>query len=209
MGKLLFFEGKTVDKSADFFYNIIRSHTCVTLLTRGIRAVMKLDVSDAIRFPGTEYKFSVVQTIAPQEMIGEQITYDDATLTGTFTATDEGHVTVDVRIQTIAHSRCANCLAPAAAPLEVSCRETFMRDGDPEDDEIFTYTGYQVDLEKLTMSYAVMATPMRFLCKEDCEGVAEWTDADQDVCFCQKELPGQRPFAALQQLLAENADKVE
>lgn len=166
---------------------------------------MKLDVSDAIRYPGTEYKFAVEQAIAPQDIIGENVTYDDARLEGTFVATDEGHVTVDVRITTVAHARCANCLAPASAQIETSCRETFLRDGDPEDDEEFAFTGYQIDLEKLTMSYAVMATPMRFLCKEDCPGLVEYAGPDQDVCLCQKELPGQHPFAALQQLLAENA----
>ena len=164
---------------------------------------MKLDVSDAIRNPGTEYAFTVQQTIAPVEISGENVVYDDATLKGTFVATDEGHVTVDGSLVTVAHARCANCLGPAQADIEISYRETFMRGGDPEDDEIFAYDGYQIDLEKLTMSYAVMATPMRFLCKEDCPGLVEFAGPDNDVCLCQKELPGQHPFAALQQLLAD------
>ena len=171
---------------------------------------MKLDVSDAIRNPGTEYAFTVQQTIAPAEISGDTVTYDDAAVTGTFVATDEGHVTVDASITTVAHAHCANCLAPASADIQVSCRETFMRGGDPEDDEIFVYDGYQVDLEKLVMSYAVMDTPMRFLCKEDCPGMIEYAGTDNDVCLCQKELPGQHPFAALQQLLADNAgDKAD
>lgn len=173
---------------------------------------MKLDVSTAIRMPGHEYAFSGQQAIAPVDICGEEVRFDDAEVKGTFQALDDGSVTVDGSIATVAHARCANCLAPAAEKVVNAFRETFVRNGDPEDDEIFSFTGHEVDLEKLVMSYAVLALPMRFLCREGCEGMVAYAETDPHVCLCQEEdeLHTQRPFAALQQLLdqksGENAE---
>lgn len=173
---------------------------------------MKLDVSEAIRNPGTEYVFHGEQAIAAQEISGEQVTYTPAQLKGTFFSTDEGHIAVDGTVTAIAHARCVRCLAPASAAVEAEYHETFLRNGDPEDTESFAYEGHEIDLERLAEMFILMETPMRFLCEGRCGGVpAGYTVQDQDVSLCEEEdLPrGQRPFAALQQLLDEKSDSNE
>ena len=167
---------------------------------------MKLNVSEALRNPGQEYAFRDEQTIAPVDIGGDTVTFDVAVLQGEFFTDDDGGVTVDGKLTTVAHAHCANCLEPASADIEAAFRETFVRGGDPNDDEIFAYEGYQVEFDKLAMSYAVMNLPIRFLCKEDCEGLGETIAVDSDYSLCQKELPGQHPFAALQQLLTKDEE---
>ena len=81
----------------------------------------------------------------------------------------------------------------------------------------FAYDGSALDLEKLTLFYVMFNLPMRFLCKEECEGLGMYagmdvtigTEADVTTTLCQDELNVQRPFAALQQLLAEKSDNEE
>lgn len=166
---------------------------------------MKLDVLLALRNPGTEYAFSVEQTMAPQDVNGTEVSFDPVTLTGVLFADEDGSVMVDGRLTTVAHAQCANCLAPAASAVEGEFRETFIHGGDPEDDESFAYDGGALDLERLTLSYVLLNLPMRFLCREDCE--CSFEDAGEDVTMlCQDDLNVQRPFAALQQLLAEKSD---
>ena len=75
--------------------------------------------------------------------------------------------------------------------------EEFIRNGDPEDDEIFAYEGHRLSLDKLVMSYAVMALPIRFLCREDCPGFEEYLDRTESP----EESGIQHPFAGLRQLL--------
>ena len=70
--------------------------------------------------------------------------------------------------------------------------EEFIRNGDQEDDEIFAYEGHLVSLSKLVMSYAVMALPIRFLCREDCPGF-EYSDRTEPA----GETGIQHPFAGL------------
>ena len=167
-----------------------------------------LDVSEATRHPGTVFAFDVGQAIAPQSIGGEWVRFDEARMTGHFEAMDNGDVEVEGKLQVLAHARCANCLREASQLVEAEYRELFQREGDPEDDEIFTYTSHIVDLEKLAMSYAVMHLPMRFLCREDCREYAKYLQQDNFPDSCQKEPPGQHPFAALQQLL-DNKSAVE
>ena len=138
---------------------------------------MKLDISQALKHPGQEYPFQGEQTIAPQEVSGDAVSFDDAKLQGVFWAVDDGSVTVEGNLTTVAHAHCANCLEPASANIQATFRETFQRNGDPEDDEIFVYTGSSVGFEKLAMSYAMLTLPIRFLCREAC------------VCFGQARVP--------------------
>ncbi|MDD6051358.1 MAG: YceD family protein [Clostridiales bacterium] len=178
---------------------------------------MKLDVLQALRNPGTEYAFSAEQELAPQEVSGSEITFDPVQLKGKLVAGEDGSVTVEGKLITVAHAQCAKCLAPAISTVEGDFRETFIHGGDPEDDESFAYNGGAIELDKLTLFYVMFNLPMRFLCKEDCPGLGMYAGADvtigsgEDVLttLCQDELNVQRPFAALQQLLAEKSDNAE
>ena len=157
---------------------------------------MELDVSRALSHPGQEYPFSGTQAIADQEIYDTVVRIDDCAVTGSFMADDQGNIHVNGRLRTIAHAPCANCLKDAIAEIENEFDEDFQRNGDPENDEIFVYEGHLVSLSKLVMSYAVMALPIRFLCREDCPGL-EYKDPDAVPVETGK----QYPFAGLRQLL--------
>ena len=162
---------------------------------------MKLDVSDALSHPGQEYRFSGTQAIAEQEISGDRVRLDDCEMEGAFMADEDGNIAVRGKLRTVTHARCANCLAEAQSEIENEFDEVFQRNGDPEDDEIFAYEGHEVSLDKLVMSYAVMALPIRFLCREDCPGF-EYRDPDAEPSE-----PGiQFPFAGLRQLLDNNEE---
>lgn len=163
---------------------------------------MKLDVSTALMHPGQEYRFQDLQAIADQEIYGDIVRIDDCTVTGTYMADDDGNISVIGQLKSVAHAPCSNCLNDASAEIENDFDEVFVRNGDPEDDETFSYEGHVVDMEKLVMSYAVMALPIRFLCREDCPGLKYGgldvkTEKGPDV---------QYPFAALKDLLNQNEE---
>ncbi len=169
---------------------------------------MKLNVLQALRDPGTAYAFSAEQTIGPQDVNGTEVTFDPVAITGKLTAAEDGSVTLEGTMATVAHAQCANCLAPASSPVQGDFRETFIHGGDPEDDESFAYEGSVLELDKLTLFCVMLNLPQRFLCKEDCPGLMQYVGADVTK-LCQDELNVQRPFAALQQLLAEKSDNAE
>ena len=138
---------------------------------------MKLDVAEALAHPGQEYRFAGSQAIADQEIGGDLVHLEDCAVEGVLMADDEGQIAVRGKLRTVAHAPCANCLEEAHAE------------------------GHEVCLDKLVMSYAVMALPIRFLCREDCPGL---TYRDPDVVPAE---PGiQYPFAGLRQLLENNEE---
>ena len=162
---------------------------------------MKLDVSDALAHPGQEYPFSGLQAIADQEIGGDIVRLDDCAVEGFFLSDEEGNISVRGKLRTIAHAPCANCLEDAQSEIGNEFDEVFQRNGDMEDNEIFAYEGHEILLDKLVMSYAVMALPIRFLCREDCPGF-EYRDPEAEPAE-----PGiQYPFAGLRQLLQNNEE---
>lgn len=165
---------------------------------------MKLDVFKALRSPGQEFPFEGEQAIAPQSIGGDIVTFDEAHLSGTLTAADDDSITAEGVLTTVAHGHCARCLEPAETDIQTEFRETFLRDGDPEDAEIFVYSGSSVDFERLAMSYAVLALPMRLLCRPDCPGLAGYrVKSDEDI---DSQATQEHPFAALQQLLTKDEE---
>lgn len=163
---------------------------------------MRLIVTEALFHPGQEYRFHDSQAIADQEIYGEVIRIDDTVVDGVFMADQDGNINVRGSLRTVAHGTCANCLAEASQEITSDFEETFIRGGDPEDDELFTYEDKTVDLEKLVMSYTVMALPIRFLCGDNCPGI-EFHDPDLTL---NPDPDVQHPFAALSQLLIENEE---
>jgi uncharacterized protein len=162
---------------------------------------MKLNVSEALAHPGQEFHFQGSQAIADQEIGGDIVRLDDCTVEGTYLGDEDGNISVRGTIRTIAHAPCANCLEEAEAEIVNEFDETFLRNGDMEDIEIFAYEGHEIEMDKLVMSYAVMALPIRFLCREDCPGLPY---RDPDVAPAE---PGiQYPFAGLRQLLENNEE---
>ena len=162
---------------------------------------MKLEVSEALAHPGQEYAFAGSQAIADQAVYGDTVQLDDCQVEGVYLSDGDGNISVRGRLKTVAHAPCANCLEMAHAEIENEFDEVFRRGGDPEDDEIFAYEGRQVSLDKLVMSYAVMALPIRFLCREDCPGF-EYRDPEAVPSE-----PGiQYPFAGLRLLLEKKQE---
>lgn len=167
---------------------------------------MTLDVSRSLINPGQAYSYHGVQAIAPVEVGGDEVTFDEVTVEGTYMADDAGNITVDGSLVTVAHAPCANCLEPASAQVSSDYRETFLRGGDPEDDEIFAYNGHEITLDKLIMSYAVLAMPMRFLCREDCPGLPYMRGEDHETENTGKADHVNYPFAGLKQLLEKKEE---
>ena len=166
---------------------------------------MFLDVSKALRSPGTRFPFQQMLAIPVQDVLGEEVSFDPVQLEGSVEAVGES-ILLNGNLKTTAHAPCANCLAPAQAALDVPFSETFVHEAQPEDPDVFPYEGSRVELDQMALSVVMLALPMRFLCREDCQGFCAQCGMDKNLCTCQKELPDKHPFAALQQLLTKDEE---
>ena len=175
---------------------------------------MLLDISRALRAPGEEIPFLHRDAIPPQVIFGETVAFSDVTLSG-FLCSVEDHLRIWGTLRTAAHGHCAGCLQPVDYPVEVPFDETFIRvtarnprpeEESPEEEEWY-YEGSKVELSHLAMTLAVLELPMRFVCGDDCPALSGLASAENlSSHACQKDMPDQHPFSALQQLLTKDQE---
>lgn len=173
-----------------------------------------LDISRALRTPGEDFPFIHRDAIPPQEIFGETVTFDDVLLSGHFSFAGES-LYIRGTLTAIANGSCAGCLKPVKLPLEVSFEEIFARqtrysapveEEDPEEERLM-FEGSKVELSHLALTLAVLDLPMRFTCGDDCPALAAMQPEDDTPTHaCQKDMPDQHPFSALQQLLTKDQE---
>ena len=174
---------------------------------------MLLDISRALRAPGEEIPFLHRDAIPPQEIFGETVAFSDVLLSG-FVSAMEDHLRLHGTLRTVAHGHCAGCLKPVDYQVEVPFDENFVRitrftqqEETPEGEERWMYEGSKVELSHLSMTLAVLDLPMRFVCGDDCPALAALPSEENFTSHaCQKDMPDQHPFSALQQLLTKDQE---
>ncbi|HPJ03868.1 MAG TPA: DUF177 domain-containing protein, partial [Candidatus Limiplasma sp.] len=160
---------------------------------------MKLDVTQALLRPGEAFPFEEKVSVPKQDVDSEPVTFDDVLITGTYSAMD-GAVWLKGSLRTTAHAPCAMCLKPVDYPMELDFREVFRKDAVETEDEAFSFDGNAVSLDQMTLTLLMLNLPMRFLCRENCEGgetLKQYTASTKSSC----QEDTQRPFEALKRLL--------
>ena len=172
-----------------------------------------LDISRALRAPGEEIPFLHRDAIPPQEIFGETVAFTDVILSGFYASLDE---TLRIRgtLRAVAHGHCAGCLQPVDYPMEVPFDETFIRQSrfpqqveTPDEEQEWVYEGSKVELSHLAMTLAVLELPIRFECGDACPALVQLEREEENQTHaCQKDMPDQHPFSALQQLLTKDQE---
>lgn len=174
---------------------------------------MLLDVSRAMRMPGEVFSFVHHECIPPQDICGEEVTFDEpVVLEGRFSMSGVD-LTIEGTLTATAHSRCCNCLEMATVPLKVPFHEVFTKidryvasEQEEDDPDRLVFTGSKVELEHLSLTLALLELPIRILCKPDCEGYKDMAPAftaDRD------EEAKEHPFSVLQKLLTKDQNDQE
>ena len=170
---------------------------------------MELDVSKAFVTPAKAFPFEATVTLPPQRVVGETITFDPVELSGTYCMYEDNVIRLEGTLTTVAHGECALCMQPAQEPVSVSFAETFRRDADELESDSFRYEGKTLPLDHMTLTLAMLELPMRFECKDGCEGSAElqaWKK-NNPVSSNDEGAPTQHPFEALRSLLNEEPEQ--
>lgn len=127
--------------------------------------------------------------------------------------TDEG-VLVRGRVFTEVETSCSRCLAPFDCPVSLDIEEEFLPTFDvisglplppPEDPDAFTIDDHHIlDLHEAVRQYALLALPMKALCRQDCAGLCPECghNLNEGTCSCPPSSLDPR-WARLEQLILE------
>lgn len=173
---------------------------------------MLLDVSRAMRTPGENFFFVHHEHIAPQDIGGEMVSFEDPVILEGHFSMSGVELTLDGVLTATAHSRCCNCLEPAQVNLKVPFHEVFTKVDRPttemeeDDPDRLVFTGSKVELEHLALTLALLDLPIRILCKEDCDGYKYMAPKSAQS---NEEPQRDNPFAVLQKLLTKDQNDQE
>ena len=174
-----------------------------------------LDITPALRAPGQEITLHHRDAVPPQTVFGEEIAFEDVRFEGAYSLTgDTLRLSGTFRARALGH--CAGCLRPVVLGMEVPFDEVFTRldrfrpqetPQQDEDDERLMFEGSKVELSHLALTLAVLELPMRFVCGDDCQALRAMQPEESPITHaCQKDMPDQHPFSALQQLLTKDQE---
>lgn len=166
---------------------------------------MMLDISLALRSPGTAIPFVHKEGLEDTVILGETVTFPaPAVLKGTCSIVDNA-LLIKGRLSVTAKGTCARCLSPVDYPVNVPVHETYLR-ADPREEvkddpweERLVFTGTKVDLSHLIMSLVLLDLPIRFLCAQGCQPLEEIIP-EEELPSKDDNLDEAHPFSALKQL---------
>lgn len=114
--------------------------------------------------------------------------------------------------------KCSRCLKEFARPLAVDYRLYYVPQpkGNRADEEIALkyeemetsfYDGIRFDVDLMVLEQIELTMPMKFVCREDCQGLCYVCggDLNEQACNCRKEEPDSRLAALLE--FRKKADK--
>jgi uncharacterized protein len=168
-----------------------------------------IDVSTALKNPGQAFPLECALTLAPMDVMGDQVRLTDIALSGTMTGSEESvSVRGGVRAELAAH--CARCLREVSRPLKAEIEEVFVRAPDPENPDQRPLEGFRIDLTGPAREALLLEMPMRLLCRKDCEGLCPVCGANlnEKPCDCPKDARRANPFAALGELFTSDDEEV-
>ena len=138
---------------------------------------MQINVSKLLKEPvGSERDYQVSSTITIMDNGKDSAVKGNVKLTRTSRS-----ILVKFKLNTTIEVACARCLETFSCPLALDFEEEYFPTSDmvsgysiqpPDEPGCFTIDEYQViDLTEAVRQYALMAVPMKPLCREDCAGL--------------------------------------
>ena len=164
-----------------------------------------VDVSGALRNPGSSFPFEEALSFEPCRIMGEELRFEDALLTGEMFGADET-VSIDARLTVTVLAHCARCLEPVSEPMDVQVKADFSRTPDADS---YPIAGHLIDAGEAAFHVLLSQLPMRFLCSEDCLGLCPVCGGNRNksLCTCLEGAVRPSPFSALSVLLQNQENK--
>ncbi len=173
---------------------------------------MKLDISSALRIPGTEFPFEHREELPDQVIMGEVVRFPSpAVISGTFLMAEDALV-ISGNLRAVAHAACARCLSPVTYQVDVLFQETFRseehrvpQEEDPWEQPL-TFNGNSVELYQMVFTLTLLELPMRFLCDASCNRLPQGVPVESPF-YNEETSADASSFSTLKQLFTKDQEE--
>lgn len=106
-------------------------------------------------------------------------------------------------------TQCARCLKDIDAEVEFPVEETLVHDDGTavvsDDEDVILFEGYSFEIDDIVLNSFFLNTSMKYLCREDCQGLCPTCGADLNdgECGCNRDFVDPR-WSGLVDILNEN-----
>ena len=149
---------------------------------------MKVDVSDIISVNGASTKLDFQEAPPEREPVKGYTLGEDLSFAGTLTNVD-GILHLDGRLKVAYDGVCYRCLGPVKGMLDLKINENFITGDDAEQNDMYKYKGYVLDISKALGDNIILNLPMKLLCSADCKGLCDkcGKNLNEGRCGCTEE----------------------
>jgi len=145
---------------------------------------VKLEVKEMHKTPGLEEEFQFEESWDYLET-GQGPVKFDAPVMFTGKAANPGDtLLVQGSISTAVKLKCNRCLKVFTHAIRVDYLEEFCTSKSTEDEDCILYDGEVIDFNPSVKENLVLALPMKWLCRRDCQGICPQCGQDLNVSQC-------------------------
>ena len=164
---------------------------------------MFLNVSAELKYPGKVSRARLSEQLPEMELAGSRIRFaEPVVLDAEYSYDGEGFLVTGTLSSSVIMN-CTKCNEEFVKEFSVDYSERFMKvtEEEAEEQEVYSYSGDVLELDKMVSDLILLNAPMYGLCRPDCKGLCPvcGTNLNQSQCSCTEE-DEKNPFSILKGL---------
>ena len=144
---------------------------------------MLIDVSSILKEIGGRIAVSGEIGIEDTDFLGESFHFKSLTVDGDFINTGKSLI-FKAHAKGLVEVSCARCRKPVVEEIEYDIEETFIQGYEGDDEDVYVFTGHEIDIDEVVYNNFFMNASGKYLCSEDCKGLCPKCGANLNLGDC-------------------------
>ncbi len=147
---------------------------------------MKINIGSVINYEGASLDINGEYPVEPFEFFGSEYSFDKPlSVTGNIKNIG-GALKIRLNVEGEYRTLCDRCACEIISRVQNSTEENLTENSDDFDSEMFSLSGFVLDVTGAIDTLLITALPMTNLCREDCRGLCPkcGTNLNETECNC-------------------------
>ncbi|MCD8049994.1 MAG: DUF177 domain-containing protein [Clostridia bacterium] len=167
---------------------------------------MKINIGSVINYDGASLEISGEYKVDPFEFFGSEYAFEKPLSVTGLIKNIGGALKINLNITGEYRTLCDRCACEITNTVQNSTEENVTENADDFDSEMFSLSGFVLDISGALDTLLITALPMTHLCKEDCRGLCPKCGANLNLTECNCDTTRYDPRFAIFRKLSENGE---
>lgn len=150
---------------------------------------MRIDVSDIVKVDGAALDVEFDGVLEGVASAQEPFLFDKPVVFKGKLVNVGGVLKLEGKLKTGYLAKCYRCLKDIDAKMDIAVKEEFLDGKTAAGDEVYTYEGNFIEIDKVLKDNIILNLPMKQICSEECRGLCPQcgNDLNTGICSCREE----------------------